>query len=322
MLDQLPPDLVHDIFDVLDLRSIVCAASTCTHLLQCARTRTLQGSFGRMMPASTIAFVYSWAPNFMKLRSKHRGLSTSIPTFLGRFTHLKHLHLSMARVPDWVIEHLPLTLESLYVRKLKPSLGATRHLHTKRFDRLNGSLKHLSLWLSGDYMQLVVDHTLTALSTLNLEAPTLTEVVGIPPAPSRLLHLNTLELITDFGQIAMAPCTRVSVSEFAIPREAFDKASLPNVRFLTYKCPVRHWIPSLSRMTNLERLSTHLDLTIVLPEDFCSLPKLRWLKMRNRYGFAVSDRLRFRGFDRNLVECHVYMGGVRLDVGTMLYAPL
>jgi hypothetical protein len=233
-----------------------------------------------------------------------------IPRVVSRFSSLRHLKLSWSSVPDSVAAELPPRLETLYVRRIVPSGSRSRRVFsTSSLDHAK-SLKHVSLWFSGMYDEVRLDHHST-FSTLFMAAPTYVTVDGSPPGPRTSLRIdcNAIWFHEGGGVLGLSPNTRIKTVDFSIPRDVFAHSTMGGVVSLSYECPSRSWVPHLGEMTNLKRLFVTLDNPVARLDDFSNIPGLEELVVRARYAFGVAEGQAFAGFGGG-TKVSVFVNGV------------
>lgn len=323
MWSDAPRDVFDNVYDFLDLRDAVRLASTCRAARHAFADRPIVAKLGRGTPRSVARFLLAHSDRVEKIRSYGRGASAAVSPLAAAFGRIAHLHLSNAQIPDSLTDDIANLdrLQTLYVRKFVPSGKGINAFRTSWLDSPR-SLKHVKLYASGAYDEIIFDHE-KRFASFHVESPKTIEVVGSPPSPSSVLSLTAFEISTDDGFVGLAPTTRLRSKSHVRrnPALSIDEETLGNVRNLTYACRKHPCVPDLARMTSLESLTFEADSGHFRLSDFEGLKSLRKLVVKTKGWVAVGGPGDFRGFERGKTEV-VATAARDVDVSDEFYAPL
>lgn len=305
---DLPEGVVHHILCMLNTRSLLCAASTCTalrKLVDAVPLRPVMTSQTRMLPWLMQPHV---CPRVTSLVSRCSMWGRC--AFLEALHNLRSLVVTFGKVRAPMLRFLPTSLEHLDLHRLACDGGDV--FVSSKLRRLT-RLRTLKMTFTPDWDIVVLD----GLETLPLEhlsirlAPAL---VLRAPLRIRKVRLHALlALICPFEiyaeDLAME-CTRGAVAyDVIVTRE-----SSAGLRHLTLSSPHRITVPSLEHMHALETLHLRYDSALLSLHQLAGLRHLRALTVDTRFGVAVTGM-------RAVLPAHVailvLVGGVPLPQPTV-----
>lgn len=316
MLLDLPPELLRCVLDRCGPRTLAAAACACKALGAAAKDPDRRLAVFVRKRGPPPRWLRAWSHTVAALKSYG-------PVLRGRcipvswLENLRHLHVSCTTIDDRLIESLPPGLESLHLRKVRPH-AFFDELRTRRFDRLAGTLRHLSLALGQDWTRVSLDHRRLRLDALVIEGAPAIRLQGRMPPVERRLHLCAVDALessegdddAQHGALPLAPWTRIRVMETDVREELFDAATLGHVAYFSVSCPWKTWVGCLGRMSALRELHLQLDSVTIDVPQMRSLPHLKKVRIRSRfsYGFLHDRAIKLPAG----VDAELYVNGYRL----------
>lgn len=311
---DLPLDLLNHIMGLMNVRCLLCAASTCRTLRALAAELPLHPVMTSQTRMTDWLVQSNVAPRVVSLTARCSMWGRC--SFLGALTALRALTVSFGHVRSSMMRFLPVTLEHLDVHRLGASSEGDVFLTKclRRFTRLH-TLK-LTFKPSWD---IVVLDGLEELPLRHLEIRLAPSLVLRSPLRIKKVHLHAVNAFINPFEICSEDLS-IECVDGVVPLDLMvTPESCRNLRRLSLCSPHRVTVPSLQHMHKLEHLHVRYDSALMPLVHMTGLANLASLHLETRYGVAVAGR---HAKLSRAVEVKVVVGGVPLlseAVASMFY---